>query len=129
MTTEAEVTVTLNEVLDEALGFFEAFRKMGFAAADIYFGWDAKVAFMILRTQGKEFVAICGPRNGATDSELHDKWQAKAVWWNLKTAATARERQEIWNHCLARRHAVNLITGLLSKGIMIPSSSGTLTVA
>lgn len=118
MTTPAEMS--LDDVLNEGLGFFEAFRRMGFPAEELFLGLDPFKVFIVLRSQGKEFVAICGPFVGGDERALYDAWTAKAKWWNGD--ATHEERSALWDRSFAKNHAFDLATSMMVKGFVLPRS-------
>ncbi len=112
----------LHPLLREAIGVHSIIEKMGFSMADIYMqrapnaiSGDIHV-FVMLKTQGREFIYDCGPSDISEDA-----WQnvAKAAFraWN---AASQTERECLFEHCEARKDAVLMLSAIVAKGITPP---------
>lgn len=108
-----------SETLHEAWAAHEALRRLGFAAADIFFqvGGEWRVGhlvFIVLRAQGKEFRCGVGWVEGAPDS-IEARWKAFAA--DIAAGrVTEAELERLWLKSAARRQAVQLITALSLKG-------------
>lgn len=115
----------LEQVLNEALASFEAYRRLGFPSEEIFFIMDATNVFMVLKTQGKEFTIVCGPRGDLEGNQIIDEWNKRANAWN--GTMTTMEREEIWTSSFVANHCGSLIDGLLHKGITLSRQSPTRT--
>ena len=107
----------------EALATFEAFRRLGFAADDIFFEplldptTKQKVYAVALHTQGKVFsVAV-----GLLDDGLPDRMAAAAAWWNAQEPQN-RFCERIWEGSHVRANAVDLLVVLHQRGFKIPAN-------
>lgn len=104
-------------VYQQALALFEAFRRFGFSAEDIYVASDsAGVLAVLLKTQGQQFVAPVG------HVDLND-WEASwtAVVEALRSGALSdADLEEIWQESLVRKHGPELLLALYKKGIRVP---------
>lgn len=123
--TQGAFYMSVDEVLNEALGFFEAFRRIGFSADDLFLGSDSWQVFLAVQAQGRQFIAICGPYEGP-EAELLTRWREKATWWNQ--TASSEEREALWNRSFARNNAFDLVTGLIRKGFDLPGAHRRLAV-
>ena len=104
----------------EALATFETFRKLGFAASDIWFeqtvnAQGQRVLVCDLRTQGKTFGIAVGLADDATSARLHDA----AEWWNAQTPG-CRHCERIYEGSAIRAHSVDVLLALGAKGIVLP---------
>lgn len=105
----------------EALATFEAFRRLGFPADDIFFEdvidpQDQQRAMLCeLRTQGKTFAVIVGPSDDSTMARLDDA----AAWWNSVDPAS-RLCERIWEGSAIRGHSVGFLMAIIAKGITLP---------
>ena len=110
--------VSLERAVCEALGFFEAFRKMGFPADDIYFqpghGSLRDELMVFLRAQGLQFAGSCG-QVAEQSPEVMSSLNEAITTWNDPTTPDSW-RQEIYENSLARRNSVSLVTALAAKG-------------
>lgn len=109
--------MTIDEILNQALGFFEALRRTGFSADDIYFGADPWQVWIELRTQGKSFICICGDYFGS-HIPLLQAWEKKAEWWN--SSSTPEGREALWKQSFAFNHAGEFLSAIVVKGIELP---------
>lgn len=107
----------LEQVLNEALATFEAYRRLGFTSDEIFFTLDSVNIFMVLQTQGKEFTITCGPRGVLDANQITAEWNKKAEAWN--GTMTAPEREQIWISSFVASHCGSLIDGLMRKGIRL----------
>lgn len=116
---------TLPEPVQQALGMYEMFRRLGFEPDDLYFASDPTgIGILVLRTQGLEFNAV----SDCTDARLANKRKARRIWtqavalWTSPQVPDA-ERLEIINRVLAKADSLGLILALRNKGFIIPSTA------
>lgn len=119
--------MTLEETLNEALGFNEAFRRLHFSPDELFVCADPEKIFVALRTQGLEFIAVCGPNSISSDAELIQRWDERCHWWNV--TATDDEREALWDRSFARARSGELVVKLVLKGFILPREHLAATVA
>lgn len=116
---------SFERTLEECLGWFEGFRRLGFSSDDVYFGCDvdegrAITICMILRAQGKEFASIIGKAPPEFTPELLAKeWERVANRWNDTTVPEA-ERQRIYEQSFPRTSSLRFLSLVKEAGIKIP---------
>jgi hypothetical protein len=108
----------------EALAAFEALRKCGFTADDIYFlvaGPDEgplDVA-VVLRAQGKELTVTCGAVED-TVKNAYAIWRLMAE--RLSSGGyTQAELDQNWQASMVYRDKVGFATALMCKGLVPPN--------
>ena len=103
----------------EALAFFEAFRRCGFSADDLYLGCvnnDGLVQVsLVLRTQGKEATAVAGFVQGTCDT-IETTWRAIVAAFN----AGRYPIDDFWIGSMAVRELFSFPAVLAGKGIVFP---------
>lgn len=110
------------DAVREALACFEALRRLGFEAREIFFmpppeGREEGSSFkVVLRTQGKQWIYNGGYVEGPPEKR---DFQAAAERWNSDETPDA-ERESLYSSSHAGRHAVPMIQSILHVGIMIP---------
>lgn len=109
----------LDAVLDEALGWFEAYRRIGFTPDEIRFGWTDQEIWMVAQAQGCEFRGICGARpENVGEEEILRAWAKKGDWWNRFASKAAQS--EIYFKSFPARNAFTLLLKLKEKGFQLP---------
>ncbi len=106
----------LPQPVKEALGYFEAFRRLGFPADDIYFALGPKgQAQTILRSQGLQFACNVGflPKRYHTEKASAALWTEAGTLWN---EAEDAETEAIWEASHARNNAIPFMLALHEKG-------------
>jgi hypothetical protein len=106
------------------LGAFEALRKVGFAADDIYCMTSLSVKlhgalgiFCVLRAQGKEFSIDCGP--------VESEEAAQSEYQRVSTAVSTggldpADHDRIWRESEACQRYGHLCAALVAKGFTLP---------
>ena len=110
-----------------ALATFEAFRRLGFVADDIYFAARMRSAGnpeehgigILLRVRGREFGVYSGDLDLPRDQAIV-MWKAAAHRWATCSEA---ERQSVWQESGLAAMGVPMIVGLAQKGIFIPKGT------
>ena len=118
----------IHPTLRVAIGTFEGFRKVGFAADDIfveaaqnpYVGPEQLMVFTLLRTQGKEFRVDAGAWDKDKVPELERQWVALCEAMNARQVPQD-DMDRIWQESPAYQRKVEFVTAILRKGIAIPS--------
>ena len=94
---------------------FEAYRRLGFSADDIFFGFQRGNVFATLRAQGKEFNIACGRLGGGEDAlALYERLVKELPDW------PTCEFLRAWESSIVGNHGVELVTGIQAKGIVLP---------
>jgi hypothetical protein len=119
MTDKRDANVEL--ACDKQLAIFEAFRRLGFLADDIYFGFnpEAKAPFTVLRSQGLEFVVMYPDvRPLDVDAEkFFDRWKERCEEWNGRMPES--QRRAIFNrHIIDAGMSLSLVHALHKKGFV-----------
>lgn len=113
--------MTLDEVLEEALCWHEAFRRLGFQSEDLFIAADPEDIMVILRTQGLEFVGLAGPYAGPKEN-LMELWERKTEEWNSIPASTGWH-DRLWNKSFVANHSSELCLKLVKKGFALPAAT------
>jgi len=108
----------IHPALRECLGYFEAFRRLGFPPDDIYFFLHRGVAYAKLMTQGREFTCSAGLMDCSSEDFMSE-------WTRVGNAFNAREipdpdMRRICSECQAFSNSVVFMTSLTVKGIVLP---------
>lgn len=109
----------------EALACFEAMRRFGFEAEEIFFGFDTvdglpDIVHIQLQTQGKTFTVICGKLPGAKRSRVRKTWLEMSS--RLATEPQAHMDQ-LWRESSLGREPLRfaqLAAAIALKGIVVP---------
>lgn len=109
------------------LGGWEGLRRLGFAADDITFvvarsyelGGDL-AAFVLLRTQSKEFKMFCGSVADADEAFQEYQRVATAVSQNEMTLG---DLNRIWQESLCAQRPGEFLGALMRKGFQIPGKN------
>ena len=106
----------------KALGYWEAFRKLGFASSQISVHLDTqvKILVVVLEAQGKQF-AVGAARCGLTHEEFEENW--------IRVATAVRENvlpdedlDRIWTESMPYRESYDFVMAILKKGIKLGST-------
>ncbi len=116
------------KVYRDALACFEAFRRLGFSADEIFFGFDVvdgerDMVHMQLQTQGKTFTVTVAPIPGASRAKVAKTWKAIAKLMNELPAHSEEWRECVWDQHLlgtSTEYFTLFATGIQEKGIIIP---------
>lgn len=109
----------------DALAHFEAFRRLGFSADDIFFGFgevsgEPDVMHLQLKTQGQEFTVSIAQIPGATYEQVTKTWEQVA---GLLPVASEAEMLACWDgHLLGSslEYFAMLASCIQEKGIWVP---------
>jgi hypothetical protein len=119
------MAISISSELRECLALFEAFRKLGYKAEDIYFMLNTNngchTAHMVLRAEGKEFVCDAGSVKGTPD-EIQEQWRRAGNWWN---STTEENREAVWRGSHVFKNKMDFLMALHTKGFK--SSEKTLS--
>lgn len=112
----------LHPTLKQALGFFEAFRRMGFTPDEIYaaygsLGQKGRVQ-IILKAQDRIFSCDAGLVDYRED-EFKKRWEEASHLWNN---ATQEETKIVWDASYARKNATQLIMAMSGRGFVIKNN-------
>lgn len=122
--------MTLDDIplpLRECLAVFEALRRCGFSADDIYFtkaiakNTGRLNAGIQLQAQGLKYTVTCGELK-MPDRDLIAAWQAACAWW--KSGAGGKNPdgpwRQLWEASFVYKHKVDFLATLISKGFTLP---------
>jgi hypothetical protein len=113
----------------EALGTFEALRRLGFASDDIYFqvvdgianctscGGRREHMTVQLVCGDKRFVADCGHAEQSRPNEFRERFAEWACAWNEGDEEFLRS---VWQEWLSRHGAAGIATALIEAGLLPP---------
>ena len=114
----------ISPAMREFIGYFEAFRRLGFRSENIYCIVCASQAtgklavFAHLEYAGREFNAECGP---VADDKVAVATEYKAIWDAITTHTMSPEDEKrLWTESKAYKQAGALAVSLLLKGIELP---------
>lgn len=110
------------EQIDPAIrhcyGVHEAFRKLGFASDDIFIGAIHGIAWVVLRTQGKEF-KVGAARTCRTQKEFEGLWTKTA-----QAIVDGKVHNDVLNRMFLEasevKDSVRFVAAILAKGIVLP---------
>jgi hypothetical protein len=103
------------------IGAFEAYRRLGFKADDIFFlvsesaRFGVLSAFCLLKTQGKEFATECGP------VESQEKAAAEYAALAMDKLPEA-DLERLWDESEPRQNATLFVLAIVDKGFRIPNT-------
>ena len=112
----------------DALAYFEAFRRFGFGADEIFFGfgvvdYQPDMVHLQLQTQGKTFTVVVGELPGARRALVEKTWRSLAALMNSLPPESEEWREHVWKqHVLgsSTEYFAMLAAGIQGKGIIIP---------
>lgn len=97
----------------------EAMRRIGFAAADLYFAYHPSgVVSLVLLTQGKVFAWTVGNIPDATTTQVQKAHGDACAFW-IATPDDDEARVAAWKSSIALRDSVGLLIALQDKGFDI----------
>lgn len=100
---------------ERQLALYEAFRRLGFLSEEIFFSYNKARPIVVVRADGKQFVARVQSPAPATEQQYIKAWEAAADEWNGPMAEA--ERQRIFRqHIMEAGVSLPLLTGLLAAG-------------
>lgn len=124
----------MHGTLREGLCTFEALRKLGFEAGDVWVcchlggapqnvrgEWQTDGPWMNvqLKAQGLEFTVGVGPLpEGTTEGSFEGLWQATC---DAFIAASPEERDALWDASWICAHELSFVWGLLQRGFRLPA--------
>lgn len=115
----------ISPVMRAFVGGWEAFRKLGFRASDLYFlvAKSAKTgklaAFVALRTQGKEFNIELGPASSPIAMRLEYERVAKAI---SRGEVPQEDLDRMWQESEPHKRPEEFLYVVHSKGFEVPGS-------
>lgn len=124
----------LHPAIRECLAIHEAFRKLGFPPEKLFLGLNQKPKqFLYVQLKAeKEFVVIANPPAAAasktkwTQASLTAAWKRAVRAYNTDgtpASFTDAQRQELFEASWIAHNIVDLISGIVLKGIKIPEPS------
>jgi hypothetical protein len=122
-TNSVQTLADLPPAYREALCVFEAFRRLGIAAEDIYMGFGnvGNVGVDCLYVQARqgalEFNFTVAQLLGHTEDQVHETWTEAVRLWN---AAPQEETQPIWEAAAVKKVAEELVVCMYQKGFRFP---------
>lgn len=106
----------IKKQFQECLACFEAFRKLGYKADDIYFmlsgDENAYEAHMVLMAEDKKFVCDVGPMGGSSE-QINTAWEEAVDWWNT---TTEENRRAVWFQSHVFKNKLDFLMALHAKG-------------
>ncbi len=128
------IDLPTEQILYESLWTHEVFRRLGFAAKDIFFHasvplTDAPKEFLgkiqvsvVLRAQCREFVVAVGFPADESDREvIFAKWTALVHRFNAQEGG-ARLWEDGYEKSAARNDGVMIMAALMERGFVMPRS-------
>ena len=107
----------------EALAMFEALRRLGFSADDIFCAHYPNETAIILKTQGKEFIITCG-NSGMSTEKFRSLWtKACAMWNGTEPGMSTKQREVIFEGSIILRQGgggLGMVAALQAKGFDVP---------
>lgn len=112
---------TIHPTMQRALCWFEAFRRLGYPADDIFLvvGQDPHLGlalFTMVRANGKEFPCTAGPWD-QDKSHVSRQWEEASTIWNHTTGA---QHNQLFERVMQPGFSVPFITALTRKGVYPP---------
>lgn len=112
----------------DALACFEAFRRCGFSADEIYFGFgpvddQPDIVHMQLQTQGKTFTVTIAQLLGQPYKRVVKTWRAISGLMNLQPPDEPEWREHVWLQSKFGAdvdYFANFATAIRQKGIIVP---------
>ncbi len=99
------------EVFQRQLAVFEALRRIGFTAEELFVNYNQGEPVTLVRVDGKEFIVRadgpCAPQN---EPEYIEGWLKAAEWWNNE--ATENERMLIYHKHITPGTLLTMIVAL-----------------
>lgn len=111
---------TLADVLENCIGFFEAYRRLGFLPDEIFFVTDAVFIGMQIHRGGQVFGVAAGPRKDFDGGEIETQWLALCNRWN--SSMTPAEREVLWQKSWACNNAGRFVSMMVHHGVLPDSN-------
>jgi len=116
------------KVYRDALACFEALRRLGFDADEIFFGFDMvdeapDMVHMQLQTQGKKFTVTVAQLPGASRHKVARTWKTLAKLMNELPPRSPEWYEHVWNQHLlgsSLEYFAMFTAGIQAKGIIVP---------
>lgn len=110
-------------LFEAMLATFEAFRRLGFPADDIFAAWGERgpQPAMVLRSQGREFVVtfpLVHRDLPKTTDEFIEGWKAAANHW-ASNGMTAAQRRQLFDEHMPEEQFRALGVALVMKGFNV----------
>lgn len=114
----------LTPVYRKHLAIFEALRRMGIQAEDIFVAYNRGYPATVVRTQGKQFAISTDVIVSTSEDEYIADYQVAAEIWN--TTMTADERVALYHQELSSDQFFALVQALRKKGFHLTEVSRAL---
>lgn len=108
-------------ILEGCLGYFEAYRRLGFAPEEIFFCLYPAGVAMGLRAQGKSIDLLVGKLEGNDAIGITLAWNTLAAQWN--SSMTKEERERIYWASWPANNAGQFVTILVHAGFTVKASA------
>lgn len=103
---------------------FEALRRTGIPAGDIFVAYNQGDPTTVVRTQGKQFTISMGIHIDDPEEKYVTDYQLAAEMWNA--TMTNEERVALYRHELSNDQFVDLVWMMRMKGLYLPEVSRVL---
>ncbi len=115
----------LHPIWKEVIACFEALRRLGFTADDLFLSRSPDGRMGML-ARSANYLLVANPVGedafvfkGRSDPELQAEWREAAALWNA--SADKPDSMELWEGSTIRRHGIDLIMDLHRHGILVPA--------
>lgn len=109
------------------LGFWQAFRMLGFSSDDIFYQIAPSVelgghpaAYIVLMTQGKSFSIILGAVDSMKTTDTYEKLYAETTREANAGKISHETMDRVWQETLAFQDKAGFINAIHRKGIFFP---------
>lgn len=119
----------LHPIYREALCVWEAFRRTGFSAAEIYVGRQPPGHFVValphlrygwvVTPSGCDHLAL---KEAFAEDVVRD-WQDAAHLWNELAARRDPELERVWEESAIRKQAVQFVSEMVRYGVELPCAT------
>lgn len=116
----------IDPAIRHCLGVHEAFRKLGFPSDDIFIGAIQGIAWVVLRTQGKEF-KVGAARTSRLQKEFEGLW-SKTAQAIIDGKVSNDDLNRIFLETLVVKDSVRFVAAVLAKGINLPVAGAALSL-
>lgn len=119
----------LDQVLEAALGTYEAFRRLGFLPKHLFIEYDngwrpAIVRYCIRDGAHPEFRIDCGAVADIAEADFRSAWSAKVQWWKTMIEREDPACHRLMESWLAGVDGLALILALQAKGYEVGAARG-----
>ena len=110
---------SLPPAIREYFGVFQALRRLGFSADDIYFVHSPEngATAAMLKTQGKEFLVGTGTLTTADGERLNELLE---ILEREARKSTVEEINKLYKTTLVYKNSLHFMTELLKEGFQMP---------